>query len=69
MRLNDAKKEIIAIQNNYSKLENDYRNTWDEKITIECELDRIITKQRNFIGFLIIILFISIIANIISYFV
>lgn len=72
--LNKAKTEINNMQydrselmSNYAKLKNDYSDMCDEKILVEYELKNTINKQRGLIWFLVIMLAISITANIALY--
>ena len=74
VELNKAKTEINNMQYNYSelmsdyaKLKNDYSDMCDEKILVEYELKNTINKQRGLIWFLVIMLAISITANIALY--
>lgn len=74
VELNKAKTEINNTQYNYSelmsdyaKLKNDYSDMCDEKILVEYELRNTINKQRGLIWFLVIMLAISITANIALY--
>ena len=72
--LNKAKTEINNMQydrselmSDYAKLKNDYSDMCDEKILVEYELKNTINKQRGLIWFLVIMLAISITANIALY--
>ena len=72
--LNKAKTEINNMQydrselmSDYAKLKNDYSDMCDEKILVEYELRNTINKQRGLIWFLVIMLAISITANIALY--
>lgn len=72
--LNKAKTEINNMQydrselmSDYAKLKNDYSDICDEKILVEYELRNTINKQRGLIWFLVIMLAISITANIALY--
>ena len=74
VELNKAKTEINNMQYNrselmsdYAKLKNDYSDMCDEKILVEYELKNTINKQRGLIWFLVIMLAISITANIALY--
>lgn len=74
VELNKAKTEINNMQYNhselmsdYAKLKNDYSDMCDEKILVEYELRNTINKQRGLIWFLVIMLAISITANIALY--
>ena len=74
VELNKAKTEINNMQydhselmSDYSKLKNDYSDMCDEKILVEYELRNTINKQRGLIWFLVIMLAISITANIALY--
>ena len=74
VELNKAKTEINNIQydhselmSDYAKLKNDYSDMCDEKILVEYELHNTINKQRGLIWFLVIMLAISITANIALY--
>ena len=74
VELNKAKTEINNMQydrselmSNYAKLKNDYSDMCDEKILVEYELKNTINKQRGLIWFLVIMLAISITANIALY--
>ena len=74
VELNKAKTEINNMQYNrselmsdYAKLKNDYSDMCDEKILVEYELKNTINKQRGLIWFLVIMLVISITANIALY--
>ena len=74
VELNKAKTEINNMQYNhselmsdYAKLKNDYSDICDEKILVEYELRNTINKQRGLIWFLVIMLAISITANIALY--
>ena len=74
VELNKAKTEINNMQynrselmSNYAKLKNDYSDMCDEKILLEYELKNTINKQRGLIWFLVIMLAISITANIALY--
>ena len=74
VELNKAKTEINNMQydrselmSDYAKLKNDYSDMCDEKILVEYELKNTINKQRGLIWFLVIMLAISIIANIALY--
>ena len=66
----DMTRTMLDSRNNdYFTLKNDYHTICDERAFVECELNTIIKKQKGFIWFLTIMFIISIIANIISYFV
>ena len=72
--LNKAKTEVNNMQydhselmSDYAKLKNDYSDMCDEKILVEYELKNTINKQRGLIWFLVIMLAISITANIALY--
>ena len=74
VELNKAKTEINNMQydrselmSDYAKLKNDYSDMCDEKILVEYELKNTINKQRGLIWFLVIMLAISITANIALY--
>ena len=74
VELNKAKTEINNMQydhselmSDYAKLKNDYSDMCDEKILVEHELKNTINKQRGLIWFLVIMLAISITANIALY--
>ena len=74
VELNKAKTEINNMQydrselmSDYAKLKNDYSDMCDEKILVEYELHNTINKQRGLIWFLVIMLAISITANIALY--
>ena len=74
VELNKAKTEINNMQydrselmSDYAKLKNDYSDMCDEKILVEYELRHTINKQRGLIWFLVIMLAISITANIALY--
>lgn len=74
VELNKAKTEINNMQYNrselmsdYAKLKNDYSDMCDEKILVEYELKNKINKQCGFVWFLVIMLAISITANIALY--
>lgn len=74
VELNKAKTEINNMQydhselmSDYAKLKNDYSDMCDEKILVEYELRNTINKQRGLIWFLVIMLAISITANIALY--
>ena len=74
VELNKAKTEINNMQydrselmSDYAKLKNDYSDMCDEKILVEYELRKTINKQRGLIWFLVIMLAISITANIALY--
>ena len=74
VELNKAKTEINNMQydrselmSDYSKLKNDYSDMCDEKILVEYELKNTINKQRGVIWLLVIMLAISITANIALY--
>ena len=74
VELNKAKTEISNMQydhselmSDYAKLKNDYSDMCDEKILVEYELRNTINKQRGLIWFLVIMLAISITANIALY--
>ena len=74
VELNKAKTELNNMQydrselmSNYAKLKNDYSDMCDEKILVEYELKNTINKQRGLIWFLVIMLAISITANIALY--
>ena len=74
VELNKAKSEINNMQydhselmSDYAKLKNDYSDICDEKILVEYELRNTINKQRGLIWFLVIMLAISITANIALY--
>lgn len=59
---------INNMTSNYSNLENDYKDIYDEKVSIECELKTTINKQIKIIRLLVIMLVFSIIANILMCF-
>lgn len=65
--LENKRRDLNVISNNYTSLQNDYHNVCDDRASIECELKTKISKQRNFIWLLIIIFVISVIANITLY--
>ena len=74
VELNKTKTEINNMQydhselmSDYAKLKNDYSDMCDEKILVEYELRNTINKQRGLIWFLVIMLAISITANIALY--
>lgn len=74
VELNKAKTEINNMQYNYSelmsdyaKLKNDYSDICDTNVLVEHELKNTINKQRGLIWFLVIMLAISITANIALY--
>ena len=74
VELNKAKTEINNMQydrselmSDYAKLKNDYIYMCDEKTLVEHELKNTINKQRGLIWFLVIMLAISITANIALY--
>lgn len=59
---------ISNIETKYSNLKNDYRDMHDEKVSVECELNTTINKQIKIIRLLVIMLVISVIANILMCF-
>ena len=77
VELNKVKTKIDTMQHNYSELENNYFklksdyadmcDMCDEKTLVEHELKNTINKQRGLIWFLVIMLAISITANIALY--
>ena len=66
--INICETRIEKMKVSYSHLENDYRNMYDDKVSIECELNITINKQIKIIRFLVIMLVFSIIANILMCF-
>ena len=61
--LENKRNDLKLINNGYNSLKNDYHNICDDKVTIECELNSIIKKQKMFIWLLAIICCINIILN------
>lgn len=61
--LNEIRSKYNALEKHYDSLNYDYRDMYDEKTFIECELNTTIKKQKRFICFLIIVLCISIVFN------
>lgn len=66
--INTCETRIEKMKVSYSHLENDYRNMYDDKVSIECELNTTINKQIKIIRFLVIMLVFSVIANILMCF-
>lgn len=61
--LENKRNDLELIDNNYNSLKNDYHSACDDIVTIECELNSVIKKQKVFIWLLAIILCISIVLN------
>lgn len=66
--INICQTRIEKMKVSYSHLENDYRNMYDDKVSIKCKLNTTINKQIKIIRFLIIMLVFSVIANILMCF-
>ena len=66
--INICQTRIEKMKVSYSNLVNDYRNMYDDKVFIECELNTTINKQIKIIRFLVIMLVFSVIANILMCF-
>lgn len=56
-------RNLKWINDKYEDLQEDYHDVCDDKISIECELNTTIKKQKRFIYFLIIMLCISAVFN------
>lgn len=61
--LENKRNDLELINNNYNSLKNDYHNVCDDIVTIECEFNSVIKKQKVFIWLLAIILCISAVFN------
>ena len=61
--LEHKRNDLKLINNNYNSLQNDYHSVCDDRVTIECEFNSVIKKQKVFIWLLAIILCISIAFN------
>lgn len=61
--LENKRNDLELISNNYNSLKNDYHSVCDDRVTIECEFNSVIKKQKVFIWLLAIILCISITLN------
>lgn len=67
--LHKYEAKIDTMTFDYSKLKNDYMDMCDEKASVECELKHTINKQTGIIWLLAIIFIISVVTNVVLYFV
>lgn len=65
--LENKRRDLNIINNNYVSLQNEYHSVCDDKASLECELNTTIKKQKVFIRLLVIILCISVAFNYIFY--
>lgn len=61
--LENKRNDLELINNNYNSLKNDYHSACDDIVTIECELNSVIKKQKVFIWLLAIMCCISVVFN------
>lgn len=61
--LKTASDNLDSMRNSYIAIKNDYTELCDEKVSVECELNNTIKKQKVFMWLLAIILCISIVFN------